>query len=143
MLLIGLLDCVPGRPAGVAWAEAALMIAWNFAYDLSVGPVCFILMAETSATRVRAKSVAVATAAQAVVGIAMTVAIPYLLNPDQAALQGKLGFFFGGLGLLCFGWAYVRLPETMGRTYEELDLLFERRVPARQFKGYVLDLGRG
>jgi SP family general alpha glucoside:H+ symporter-like MFS transporter len=28
-------------------------------------------------------------------GIVMTVAIPYMINPDQANLRGKLGFFFG------------------------------------------------
>lgn len=140
MLLIGILDCIPGRPAGVEWAESALMIVWNFAYDLSVGPICFIIISEASATRVRSKSIAVATAAQAVIGIAMTVAIPYMINPDQADMQGKLGFFFGGLGLLCYAWAYVRMPETRGRTYEELDLLFDKGVPARQFEGYVLDV---
>lgn len=142
MLTIGILDCIPGRPSGVKWAESALMIIWNFAYDLSVGPICFIIISETSATRVRSKSIAVATAAQAIIGIAMTIAIPYMINPDQANMQGKLGFFFGGLGLLCYGWAYVRMPETMGRTYEELDLLFDRKVPARQFKDYVLDMSR-
>lgn len=141
MLVIGILDCIPGRPSGVAWAESALMILWNFAYDLSVGPICFIIIAEASATRVRSQSIAVATAAQAVLGIAMTVAIPYMINPDEANMQGKLGFFFGGLGLVCFAWAFVRLPETRGRTYEELDLLFERRVPAREFEKYVLDVG--
>ncbi|KAF3760013.1 putative maltose permease [Cryphonectria parasitica EP155] len=140
MLIIGILDCIPGRPSGVEWAESALMIIWNFAYDLSVGPICFIIISEASATRVRSKSIAVATAAQAVLGIAMTVAIPYMINPDEANMQGKLGFFFGGLGLLCYAWAFFRMPETMGRTYEELDLLFDKRIPARQFKGYVIEL---
>lgn len=140
MLLIGILDCIPSRPQGVEWAESALMIVWNFAYDLSVGPICFIIISEASATRVRSKSIAVATAAQAVVGIVMTVAIPYMINPDEANMQGKLGFFFGGLGALCLVWAWWRMPETRGRTYEELDILFESKVPARQFKGYEFDL---
>lgn len=117
------------------------MIIWNLAYDLSVGPICFIIISEASATRVRSKSIAVATAAQAVIGIGMTVAIPYMINPDEANMQGKLGFFFGGLGVLCYAWAYFRMPETMGRTYEELDLLFDKKVPAREFKNYVLDVG--
>lgn len=140
MLLIGVLDCVPGRPSGVAWAESSLMIVWNFAFDLSVGPICFIIISEASATRVRSKSIAVATASQAIVGIVMTVGIPYMINPDEANMQGKLGFFFGGLAALCFFWAYFRIPETMGRTFEELDLLFDRRVPAREFKNYQIDL---
>lgn len=31
-------------------------------------------------------------------------------------------------------WAFFRLPETKDRTYEELDVLFARNVPARKFK---------
>ncbi|GKT69755.1 maltose permease [Colletotrichum tofieldiae] len=138
-LLIGILDCVPGRPKGVAWAESSLMLIWNFAYDLSVGPICFVLISEASATRVRSKTIALATAAQGVIGIIMTVAIPYMINPDEANMQGKLGFFFGGLASLCFIWAWFRVPETMGRTYEELDILFEQRVPARKFRGYLVE----
>lgn len=159
MFVIGVLDSIPGRPSGVQWAESALMLVWNFAYDLSVGPICFVIISEVSATRVRSKSIAVATAAQAIAGIVMTVAIPYLISPEQANLQGecceilaaedyrcpltvdsgKLGYFFGGLALLCLAWAWFRLPETMGRTYEELDILFDRKVPARRFKSYYVE----
>lgn len=32
---------------------------------------------------------------QALVGIVMTVAIPYMINPDQANWRGKIGFFYG------------------------------------------------
>ncbi len=36
-------------------------------------------------------------------------------------------------------WAYFRLAETKDRTFEELDILFEKGVPARQFAKYKLD----
>ncbi|KAI1084048.1 general substrate transporter [Whalleya microplaca] len=139
MFIIGILDSIPGRPSGVAWAESSLMLIWNGAYDMSIGPVTFVILGECSATRVRSKTIAVATAVQAVVGIVMTVAIPYMINPDEANMQGKLGYFFGGLGVICLVWGYFRIPETKGRTYEELDLLFDKNVPARQFKGYQVD----
>ncbi|KAI0205679.1 sugar porter family MFS transporter [Astrocystis sublimbata] len=139
MFVIGILDTIPGRPSGVAWAESSLMLVWNFFYDLSVGPITFVILSECSATRVRSKTIAVATAFQAVLGIAMTVAIPYMINPDEANLQGKLGYYFGGLGALCLVWSYFRVPETKDRSYEELDVLFDRRVPARQFKTYEIE----
>lgn len=138
-LIIGILDCIPGRPSGAIWTESSLMLIWNFFYDVSIGPICFVLLAECSATRVRSKTIAAATAAQGVLGILMTVAIPYMINPAQANMQGKLGFFFGGLAALCLLWAFFRVPETMGRTYDELDILFHRKVPAREFKNYKLD----
>lgn len=31
-------------------------------------------------------------------------------------------------------YCYFRLPEPTGRTFAEIDLLFERKVPARLFK---------
>ncbi|KAK5999243.1 Maltose permease MAL31 [Cladobotryum mycophilum] len=138
-LLIGILDCIPGRPTGAIWGEVALMLVWNFFYDISIGPVTFVLLGECSATRVRSKTIAAATAAQGALGIVMTVAIPYMINPEEANMQGKLGFFFGGLAAACLTWAYFRVPETKDRTYEELDLLFDKKVSARQFKGYQLD----
>ncbi len=138
-LLVGILDCIPGRPAGVAWAESSLVLVWNFAYDLSIGPICFIIISECSATRVRSKTIALSTAAQGILGIIMTVALPYMINPDQANLQGKLGFFFGGLAALCFVWAFLRIPETRGRTFEELDVMFDKRVPTRRFKDYQIE----
>ncbi len=30
-------------------------------------------------------------------------------------------------------WTYFRLPEPKNRTYGELDILFERGIPARKF----------
>jgi SP family general alpha glucoside:H+ symporter-like MFS transporter len=54
-------------------------------------------------------------------------------------MQGKLGFFFGGLAALCYVWAFFRVPETSGRTYEELDIMFSKDIPARKFKDYQID----
>lgn len=141
MFLIAILDCAPGyehRPA-VIWAQSTIMVLWNGIYDISIGPVCFVILCECSATRVRSRTIALATAVQALCGIVMTVAIPYMINPDQANMRGKLGFFFGGLSALCFVWSWFRLPETKGRTYEELDIMFERGVKTREFKKYRVD----
>ncbi|KAF2751224.1 sugar transporter [Sporormia fimetaria CBS 119925] len=136
MFLVGILDVVPAK--GAVWAQSALLLLWNFTFDWSVGPVAYAIFCEVSATRVRSKTIAVATAVQATVGIIMTVAIPYLIAPDQADLRGKLGFFFGGLSLPCLIWCYYRIPEMKGRTYEELDIMFERKVPTRGFVSYII-----
>ncbi|KAJ4986660.1 Maltose permease MAL31-like protein 8 [Stagonosporopsis vannaccii] len=136
MFLVGILDCVPTR--GAVWAKSTMLLVWNSVYNWSVGPVAFAIFCEVSATRVRSKTIAVATAMQALVGIIMTVAIPYLINPDEANLGGKLGFFFGGLSVPCLLWWFLRVPEMKGRTYEELDIMFERNVKTRQFKGYKI-----
>ena len=114
LLIIAILDCAPNyeNRHSLSWAQSSLMLVWNFCYDLSVGPVCFVILCEVSATRVRSKTIAFATAVQASLGIVMTIAIPYLINPDQANARGKIGFFFGGLSIIALVWAYLRIPES-------------------------------
>lgn len=89
------------------------------------------------------------------VGIVMTVGIPYMINPDQGNWRGKCGLLFGmyppqarfeeeghltpstgGLSVLCLIWCWFRVPETKGRTFEELDIMFEAKVKTREFKKY-------
>lgn len=36
-------------------------------------------------------------------------------------------------------WGWFRLTETKNRTFEELDIMFEARLPTRKFKSYVVD----
>ena len=47
--------------------------------------------------------------------------------------------FWAGVCFLCLVWTYFRLPEPKGRTYGEMDVLFERGISARKFKGTIVD----
>ena len=51
----------------------------------------------------------------------------------------KTGFFYAGTNLLCTIWCWYRLPETKDRTFGEIDLMFENKVPARMFKHTKVD----
>ena len=54
-------------------------------------------------------------------------------------LGPKTGFFWAGICIVCLCWTFFRLPEPKGRTYGELDILFERGVSARKFHKTVVD----
>jgi len=54
-------------------------------------------------------------------------------------LGGKCGYVWGATGLICLITAYFFLPEMKGRSYREIDILFKRHVPARKWKGTVID----
>lgn len=122
-LTLGILACVPDKTSNpnIIWTQAAMLVIWNFFYNLTIGPVSFSILCEASAVHVREKTIAFATAFQAVLGICMTVAMPYMINPDQANLEGKMGFFFGGLSGLSLIWAYFRVPETVSACVPSLN----------------------
>lgn len=56
-----------------------------------------------------------------------------MLNPAELNLQGRSAFVWLGTCVFCWTTVYFFLPECKGRTYRELDELFRRGVPARQF----------
>lgn len=36
-------------------------------------------------------------------------------------------------------WGFFRLPETKDRTFEEMDIMFQRKVPSRKFGDYNIN----
>jgi SP family general alpha glucoside:H+ symporter-like MFS transporter len=141
MLLIGFVSLASGDAA--MWGQSALMLIWIFFYDLTIGPLAFTIASETSSTRLRGKSLAIARSIDAAVSIVAQTINPYMLNPSEGNWKGRTAFFWGASCFLCFLWGYFRLPECKGRTYEELDILFEKRVPARKFKNYIVNAYAG
>lgn len=137
MFLIGILSASPPS-AGTKWAQVALCLVWTFVFDITIGTVAYTISSETSAMALRVKTVVVAKNAHNVVNIISSVLEPYMMNPTQWNWKGKTAFFWGGTSILVTIWTFFRLPETMGRTYEELDILFEKKIAARKFAAYAV-----
>ncbi len=97
------------------------------------------MVCETPSTKLRSKTIALATVIDAITGLVTSVIGPYFLNPGAVNAGAKIEFLYGGISVFSLIWCFFRLPETKGRTYEELDILFERKVPARKFKKYVIE----
>ncbi|KAJ0418867.1 general substrate transporter [Aspergillus carlsbadensis] len=140
---LGLLACIlmvmgfvsiPASTSALSWATGSLLLVYTFIYDSTVGPVCFSLVSEMPSTRLRTKTVVLARNTYNILNLVTGIIIPYMLNVDAWNWRGKSGFFWGGLCIMCLTWSFFRLPEPKGRSYAELDILFERRVRTRQFK---------
>ncbi|KAJ0421155.1 general substrate transporter, partial [Aspergillus carlsbadensis] len=145
LFAIGAVDLAPHATAAT-WAQCALMLACVFIYDLSLGPFCYVLLAEVSSARLRGFTIALATVSCYVWSVVFAVVIPYAMNEDEGDWRGKMGFLFAGTAALCAVYCFFCLPETRGRTFEELDVLFERRVPSRRFRDCrveIVDAARG
>ncbi|SCV69713.1 BQ2448_1107 [Microbotryum intermedium] len=141
LLVIGFM----GIASGVAALRAvgAMLLVYTFIYDFSVGPVCYSLVAEMSSTRLRAKTVVLARNFYNLFGIVNYIIMPRFLNPEALNWGAKTGFFFAGtldgLCFLCTVYCYFRLPEPKGRSFGELDILFELKTPARKFATTPVD----
>ncbi|KAM3064726.1 hypothetical protein ACMFMF_011789 [Clarireedia jacksonii] len=142
---VGIISLAAKDSVGGNYAQASMMLIWLLVYYLTVGPICYAIISETSSTRLRNKSVCLSRIAYYIAQIITNVVNPYMLNPTAGNWKGKTAFFWGGWAFTFFVWTFFRLPEMKGRTFEELDILFAKKVKARDFKktdvdAYIEDL---
>ncbi|CAK7205136.1 hypothetical protein SEUCBS139899_007901 [Sporothrix eucalyptigena] len=129
---------VPNRNA--VWAQVAFMAVWSFVYQATIGSVAWTMLTEISTSVLRAHTQSVATLVQGIVGTTWSFVLPYLVNPDEANLEGKIAFIYGGILAVCAVVSFFIIPETKGRTFTQVDLLFQSGTSARKFASVDIDV---
>jgi MFS transporter, SP family, general alpha glucoside:H+ symporter len=167
MFVVGCISLAPNamneenRSVAASWATGSMLLLFTFVYDFTVGPICYSLVSEIPSTRLRQKTVVLARNLYNICGLCLGFLIPYMrkssthllqfsirllsytVNPSAWNLMGRSGFIWFACAALCTTWAYFRLPEPKGRTFAELDVLFEKKVSARKFASTSVDLFEG
>lgn len=138
LLIVGICSAA-STTAAASWAQVSFVLVWKLIYSMTVGPICYAIISETSAVRLRPQTVVIARNTYAMTQICANILNPYMLNPIEWNWKGKAGFFWAATAALTTAWSYFRLPETKDRTYEELDVLFNKKISARKFKSTHVD----
>lgn len=160
LFILGFLGLVPAsHKTEASLATGSIMLVWALAYQLTVGTVCYSLVSELSTRRLQIKTVVLGRNLYNVVGIVSSIITPYMLNPGAWNWRNYAGFFWvstiffpsmhikfiltlnqGAICFLCIIYTYFRLPEPNGRSFAELDLLFEKGISARKFSSTKVDV---
>ncbi|TDZ30450.1 General alpha-glucoside permease [Colletotrichum spinosum] len=137
--LIGFLSVAPNQTPPIIWAQSILCIVWLGAYSMSVGPIVYTIVAEVGSTRLRTQTVVLARSFYYFGNIICGgILQPKMLAPGDWNIKGKTAFFWSVLASLTFVWGFFRLFETKGRTFGEMDVMFQKRIPARKSAKYEL-----
>ena len=139
LIILGICASVP-QNVHTNYAQACLGVIISFVYAGTLGPISYTIISETSSVRLRALSTGVGRAAYYVAEIPMIYLASQMLNTTGWNLAGKCGYIWGGTAAVCWVMAYLFLPELKHRSYREVDILFNRKVPARQFKTTLIDV---
>ncbi|KAJ5306910.1 hypothetical protein PENANT_c003G09966 [Penicillium antarcticum] len=132
LMVIGGLGWVDSKSAQMA--IGALLVVSTLCNMITVGPGCYPIVAETPSGRLRYKTIVIGRFVYNVTGLVHNIITPRMISATAWNWGAKAGIFYAGTNLLCNIWCWFRLPETKDRTFGEIDLLFENRVPARKFK---------
>lgn len=118
------------------------MLMFNFVYNFALGSVAYAIISEAPTNRLRIKSIAISLSIGQALSTMWSFVLPYIFNPDKGNLGARTTFIFGGLSVLCWLFYFFCLPETANRTFEEIDEMFIKKVPARKWKGFKTDAER-
>lgn len=131
LLIIGGLGCSSDKNA--SWGVGALLIVFAFTYNSSLGPLVYCIVTELPSVRLRTKTVIISRNLYNIAGIVVQVITPYMLNPTAWNWKAKSAFLWAAFCIVGAVWAFFELPETKGRTFAELDILFKNKTPSRNF----------
>ncbi|KAG8425734.1 hypothetical protein J3459_009729 [Metarhizium acridum] len=128
------------KRSGLPWAIAAFLILYAAIYNFTIGPVCYTIVAETPATRLKAATNSLSRAIYIIFAVTNLYLVPNLLEnaPVGWGLGTKAALVWAGSATACLIWAFFRLPETKDRTPAEVDILFERKIRARDWTKAVV-----
>ncbi|KAI5290458.1 hypothetical protein KEM54_001493 [Ascosphaera aggregata] len=121
------------------WIEATFSIIWLSCFSLSVGPVGWTIPAEVGSTRLRSKTICIGRLSYYLATIPSSILEQYMMSPGEWNWKGKTGLFWLAFAVLTLIWGWFRLTETKGRTFAELDIMFEKRLPTREFSKYRIE----
>lgn len=107
----------------VGIALAVLSVCGNVAFfSVGIGPVCWVLTSEIFPLRLRAQAAALGAVGNRV--CSGLVAMSFLSVSDAITVGGTF-FIFSVVSALSVAFVYMFVPETKGKSLEQIELLFQ------------------
>lgn len=111
----------------VPWAVIAsisFVMSYVAFFSIGLGPITWVYSSEIFPSRLRAQGMGLAVAMNRVMNATVSMSFVSLY---QAITIGGSFFLFAGIGVLAWLFFYFFLPETKGRSLEEMEELFTKR----------------
>ncbi|KAM0346237.1 hypothetical protein ACHAPU_005663 [Fusarium lateritium] len=115
-----------------------LSCLYMMAYNGMIAPYSWLVAGEIPSQRLRSYTFGLAAAAGFLGAWLITFTAPYFINPSALNWGPRYGYIWFPSCMICVVWVYFYLPEVKGRTLEEIDTMFNEKLPARKFRTYEM-----
>ncbi|KAB5542484.1 general substrate transporter [Coniochaeta sp. 2T2.1] len=142
MLFLGIIFSIPSIHGSNAVSTGIIFLfSWyQFFFNFGIAPITYLVAGELPAQNMRAYTAGLSTGAGFVFAWLTTFTAPYFINPAELNWGGKYGYIWFGTTIIVVAFIYFAVPEVQGRSLEEIEEMFDRRVPAKDFPTYVAEV---
>jgi sugar porter (SP) family MFS transporter len=140
MTILFIIDIVAGTLAffmsdrHAAICIAALSFIFNFFWAASFYSLSILLPAEIATPKLRNYTMSYTIAWAQTTAVITTFVVPQLTAADGANLGAKTYLVFAGCMVGVIVFVYFLVPETKGRTFAEIDELYDAKIPMRAWR---------
>ncbi len=107
----------------IGMGTLVFIIIYTASFMMSWGPITWVLISEIFPNKVRGKAVAVAVAAQWAANYFISSTYPAMMEFSGGFTYG----FYGLMSVLSLIFVWKMIPETKGKTLEEMEALWEKQ----------------
>ena len=100
------------------------IIIYTASFMMSWGPICWVLISEIFPNKIRGQAVAIAVAAQWTANYLISSTYPPMMEFSGGMTYG----FYGLMSVISALFVWKMVPETKGKTLEEMDKLWKKQV---------------
>jgi hypothetical protein len=136
MFGIGLAATIAPQSDQAGKAILACALLYHGFYNGFSGALSWPIASELVSSRLRVLTIGTGTGINYVFAWLTTFTAPYFINKENLNWGAKYAYIWAGSNLVTFVFFYFFLPESKGRSLEELDELFQNRVSVRDFPKY-------
>ena len=130
LLMVGSVGMAVGMfaIAGLAFFEVigistlVFIIIYTASFMMSWGPICWVLISEIFPNKIRGRAVAVAVVAQWAANYLISSTYPSMMEFSGAFTYG----FYGVMSLISLIFVWKMVPETKGKSLEEIEKIWEK-----------------
>ena len=97
------------------------IIIYSASFMMSWGPICWVLISEIFPNNIRGKAVAIAVAAQWIANFVVSSTFPFLIGVNEPFTY----YLYGAMSILSAFFVWKMVPETKGKTLEEMEKLWK------------------
>ncbi|MCI3939002.1 D-xylose transporter XylE [Chryseobacterium aahli] len=103
-------------------ATLVFIIVYTASFMMSWGPICWVLISEIFPNKIRGSAIAIAVAAQWAANYLISSTYPFMMEFSGAFTYG----FYGVMSVLSLFFVWKWVPETKGKSLEEIEKIWEK-----------------